>query len=286
MLEKRKFTDAGGRDMNKPIETGREAALQGARGFAMQERRRLIRSIVESQAQCNVADLARRFDVSAVTIRSDLAALADSGALVRVHGGALPPGDGEEVPINIKQTLFHTEKVRIAAAAAGLIQDGETVILDSGTTTAEIARQVRGLKLRSINVITNALNIAVLLANAHHVNLIIPGGVLRRKSWSLSGPQAEAALRDLQADRLFIGVDSLDPDIGLMTPHVLEAKLNALMIRIARQTVAVTDSSKLLRRNLSVIAPVEQVHLLITDRAAPAEAVAAIRSRGVEVRLV
>ncbi len=252
----------------------------------MQERRRLIRAQVELQAQGNVADLARRFSVSTVTIRSDLASLAASGAIVRIHGGALPPGDSEEVPINVKQTLYHAEKARIAALAAAMILDGETIILDSGTTTAEIARQIRGLKLRSINVITNALNIAVLLANAHHVNLIIPGGVLRRKSWSLSGPQAEQALRDLQADRLFLGVDSLDPEIGLMTPHVLEAKLNALMIRISRQTVAVTDSSKLLRRNLSVIAPVEQVHLLITDRDAPPEAVAAIRSRGVEVRLV
>lgn len=264
----------------------REEPENGVRGLAMQERRRCIRALVSSQAQCSVAELARRFEVSAVTIRSDLAALADSGALVRIHGGALPPGESEEVPITVKQTLYHAEKVRIAAAAASLIQDGETVILDSGTTTAEIARQIRGLKLRSINVITNALNIAALLANAHHVNLIIPGGVLRRKSWSLSGPQAEQALRALQADRLFLGVDSLDPDIGLMTPHVLEAKLNALMIRIARQTVAVTDSSKLLRRNLSVIAPVEEVHLLITDQAAAPEAVAAIRARGVEVRLV
>ncbi len=198
-----------------------------ARGVAKTERRRLIRSLVESQSQGSVADLARRFKVSEVTIRSDLAALADIGALVRIHGGALPPGESEELPITVKQTLYHAEKVRIAAAAAGLIQDGETVILDSGTTTAEIARQIRGLKLRAINVVTNALNIAVLLANAHHVNLIIPGGVLRRKSWSLSGPQAEQALGELQADRLFLGVDSLDPEIGLMTPYVLEAKLNA-----------------------------------------------------------
>lgn len=256
------------------------------RGLAKEQRRRVIRDLVESNAQGNVAELARRFSVSEVTIRSDLAALADIGALVRVHGGALPPGDSDELPITVKQTLYHAEKVRIAAAAAGLIQDGETILLDSGTTTAEIARQIRGLKLRALNVITNALNIAVLLANAHHVNLIIPGGILRRKSWSLAGPQAEAALRDLQADRLFLGVDSLDPEIGLMTPHVLEAKLNALMIRIARQTVAVSDSSKLLRRNLSVIAPVEQVHVLITDRAAAPDAVAAIRARGVDVRLV
>ena len=100
---------------------GSNADQHGARGFAMQERRRLIRSLIESQAQCGVADLARRCDVSAVTIRSDLAALAERGALVRIHGGALPPGEGEEVPINIKQTLYHAEKVRIAAAATGLI---------------------------------------------------------------------------------------------------------------------------------------------------------------------
>jgi DeoR family transcriptional regulator of aga operon len=257
-----------------------------ARGFAKEERRRLIRALIDTQSQSSVADLARRFKVSEVTIRSDLAALADIGALVRVHGGALPPGEGDELPITVKQTLYHAEKVRIATAAAGLIRDGETVILDSGTTTAEIARQIRGLKFRTLNVITNALNIAVLLANAHHVNLIIPGGVLRRKSWSLSGPSAERALGDLQADRLFLGVDSLDPEVGLMTPYVLEARLNAMMIHIARQTVAVTDSSKLFRRNLSVIAPVEQVHLLITDRVAAPDAVAAIRARGVEVRLV
>jgi DeoR family transcriptional regulator of aga operon len=270
----------------KPMSTSTNQEPDGGRGLAKEQRRRVIRSLIESNSQGNVAELARRFGVSEVTIRSDLSALAQIGALVRVHGGALPPGDSEDLPITVKQTLYHAEKVRIATAAAALIQDGETVLLDSGTTTAEIARQIRGLKLRSLNVITNALNIAVLLANAHHVNLIIPGGMLRRKSWSLAGPQAEQALRDLQADRLFLGVDSLDPEIGLMTPHVLEAKLNALMIRIARQTVAVTDSSKLLRRNLSVIAPVEQVHLLITDSAAAPDAVAAIRARGVEVRLV
>ncbi len=257
-----------------------------ARGLAMEERRRRIRTLIEQQAQGTVAELARDFGVSAVTIRTDLTALEDLGALVRTHGGALPRGDSDELPIDVKQTLHRAEKVRIAAAAAELIRDGETLILDSGTTTAEIAKQIRGLRLSSINVITNALNIAALLANAPHVNLVIPGGVLRQKSWSLSGPQAERALSELQADHLFLGVDSLDPDIGLMTPYVLEAQLNAQMIRIARQVIAVTDSSKLLRRNLSVIAPVEQVHLLITDEAAPAACVEAIRARGVEVRLV
>ena len=252
----------------------------------MAERRRRIRTLIEANTQGSVADLAQQFGVSAVTIRTDLAALEQAGAVVRTHGGALPRGDGDELPIDVKQTLNRAEKIRIAAAAVELIRDGDTVILDSGTTTAEVAKQIRTLKVASINVITNALNVAVLLANAAHVNVIIPGGVLRQKSWSLSGPQAELALSTLQADLLFLGVDSLDPEVGLMTPYVLEAQLNAQMIRIARKVVAVTDSSKLLRRSLSVIAPVDQVDLLITDRAANEQCVDAIRARGVEVRLV
>jgi DeoR family transcriptional regulator of aga operon len=255
-------------------------------GLAMPERRRQIRALIQQNTQGSVAELATRFGVSAVTIRGDLAALEHMGAVVRTHGGALPRSDSDELPIDVKQTLNRAEKVRIASAALELIRGGETIILDSGTTTAEIAKQLRTLKLPSINVITNALNIAVLLANSPHVNVIMPGGILRQKSWSLSGPQAEQALSTLQADVLFLGVDSLDPEIGLMTPYPLEAQMNAQMIRIARQVVAVTDSSKLLRRNLSVIAPVDQVDILITDHRADASCVEAIRGKGVEVRLV
>ena len=265
--------------------TAGRRASKGA-GIAMEERRRRIRSLVEKNTQGSVTELANQFGVSAVTIRGDLAALEHMGALVRTHGGALPRGDNDELPIDVKQTLNRAEKVRIARAAIELIHGGETIILDSGTTTAEIAKQIRTLKIPSINVITNALNIAVLLANSPHVNVIMPGGVLRQKSWSLSGPQAEHALSALQADVLFLGVDSLDPEIGLMTPYLLEAQLNAQMIRIARKVVAVTDSSKLSRRSLSVIAPVEQVDLLITDSAADMKCIDAIKARGVEVKLV
>lgn len=176
--------------------------------------------------------------------------------------------------------------MRIAQAALALIQDGETIILDSGTTTAEIARALRKADLRSINVITNALNVAALLMDVPSVRLIVPGGILRRESNSLSGPMAEAALVNLQADRLYLGADGLDPEIGVMTPHLQEAELNAKMIRISRHVVVVADSSKLLRRNISLIAKVEQIHMLITDRAAPGQAVDELRLRGVEVQLV
>lgn len=255
-------------------------------GLLIEERRRRICDLVREHGRVTVEDLSKRFDTSVVTIRLDLAALEAAGALTRARGGALARREDDDLPIVIKQTLHHAEKIRIAKAAATLINDGETIVLDSGTTTAEIARQIRTLGLKSINVITNALNIAMLLSDVPAVRLIMLGGVLRQESNSLSGYMAESAITSLQADRLFLGVDGLDPEVGLMTPHLAEAQLNAKMIQISRQVVAVTDSSKLLRRNVSVIAKVDQLHILITDTAARLDVVEDLRRRGVDVRLV
>jgi DeoR family transcriptional regulator, aga operon transcriptional repressor len=254
-------------------------------GLLVAERRHRIVELLREHGKVTVEALAARFATSAVTIRTDLAALEAGGALERTHGGALLRREDDDQPIAVKQTLHHAEKVRIAKVAAGLIQDGETIILDSGTTTAEIAKQIRKLEVHSINVITNALNIASLLADVPAVRLIMPGGILRPESKSLSGHIAEAALANLQADRLFLGADGLDPEIGVMTPHLPEAQLNAKMIEISRQVIAVADSSKLMRRNISLIARVEQLHMLITDTGANPDVIAELQRRGVEVRL-
>jgi DeoR family transcriptional regulator, aga operon transcriptional repressor len=254
-------------------------------GLLVAERRHRIVELLQAHGKVTVEALATRFATSAVTIRTDLAALEGGGVLERTHGGALLRRDDDDQPLTVKRTLHHAEKVRIAKVAASLIREGETVILDSGTTTAEIARQIRRLEVGPINVITNALNIAVLLNDVPFVRLIMPGGILRPESNSLSGHMAEAALADLQADRLFLGADGLDPERGVMTPHLAEAQLNAKMIAIARQVIAVADSSKLLRRNISLIARVEQLHMLITDSGANPEVVAELERRGVEVRL-
>jgi DeoR family transcriptional regulator, aga operon transcriptional repressor len=254
-------------------------------GLLVAERRHRIVELLREHGKVTVEALAVRFATSAVTIRTDLAALEANDALERTHGGALRRQDDDDQPIKVKRTLHHAEKVRIAKAAAALIQDGETVILDSGTTTAEIAKQIRKLEVQSINVITNALNIAALLTDVPAVRLIMPGGILRPESNSLSGHMAEAALANLQADRLFLGADGLDPERGVMTPHLPEAQLNAKMIEISRQVIVVADSSKLMRRNISLIARVEQLHMIITDAGADPDVVAELRRRGVEVRL-
>jgi DeoR family transcriptional regulator of aga operon len=255
-------------------------------GLLVDERRRRICDLLHERGRVTVNALAERFDTSEVTIRHDLAALEAAGALDRTRGGALTRRENDDLPIRVKQTLRHAEKVRIARAAAALIRDGETIILDSGTTTAELARQIRTLNVKSINVITNALNIAMLLSDVPTVRLIMLGGILRQESHSLAGHMAEKALDNLQADRLFLGADGLDPEIGLMTPHLPEAQLNARMIEISRQVVTVADASKLMRRNVCVIAKVDQLDLLITDTSAQPEVVAELRRRGVEVQLV
>lgn len=253
-------------------------------GLLVGERRRRICELLRAEGRVRVEALATRFGTSVVTIRADLTTLEAAGALTRTHGGALNVPDDQ--PLSVKELQHRSEKLRIAEAAAELISEGETIILDSGTTTAEIARRIRTLPLKSINVITNALNIAALLIDVPSVRLIMPGGILRRESNSLSGPIAEGGLATLQASRLYLGADGIDPQLGIMTPHLAEAELNAKMIAMSAQVVVVADASKFARRNISLIARLEQVHMLITDRGAPAQAVEQLRQQGVAVRLV
>jgi DeoR family transcriptional regulator of aga operon len=251
----------------------------------VEERRRRILDLLDEEDRVTVEDLVERFDVSAVTIRGDLDALAGGGSLVRSHGGALKPPEGD-VRIAVKETLNHREKVRIGHAAARLIRRGDTIILDSGTTTAEIAKQIKSLKLDSLTVVTNGLNVAMHLADLPHVRLVVIGGLMRHMSYSTVGPQAAQMLSGLTADHLFLGVDGLDPEVGLTTPDVLEAQLNSLMIRIAREVTVVADSSKFSKRSLSVIAGIDDVRRVITDHKADPQMVSTLRERGIDVMLV
>lgn len=257
------------------------------RRLLVEERRRRVLEILEKQETVTVEELVKLFDVSSVTVRGDLEALSDAGLLVRSHGGALRRSDVlRDVPIKVKESLHHEEKVRIAERASQMIKEDETILLDSGTTTLEIARQIRRLGLRSLTVITNALNIASELATLPQLRVIMLGGILRHVSQSFVGPQAEQTLRGMNADRAFIGVDGLDPEYGLSTPDVLEAQLTALMMSVAKQVVVVADASKFGRRSLSVIGRLEPGYTVITDEGVGKEMRAALRARKVELVLV
>lgn len=252
-----------------------------------EERRRRIAAWVNRNGSATVNELARKFRVSTVTLRSDLHALQRSGAIERSHGGALPAAGVTmaETPLSVKRGRQHAQKVRIAHAAVAMIRDGETIVLDSGSTTFEIARLVRRLPLRSLTVVTNALNIAQELVRGAppHIRVLMLGGVLRPLSHSMVGTDAERTLARLAADRLFLGADAIDLETGVSTADPTEARLNACMVAIARRTIVLADASKFGRRSLSPIAPLQSVHCVVTDRQAPRELVLAFRERGLEV---
>jgi len=253
----------------------------------VEERRRLIVEQVERAGRATVEELAARFKISPVTIRADLEALARNAAIVRSHGGALPaPAHAVDTPLSIKETRHHAQKRLIGQAAARLVEDGQTIILDSGSTTIEIARALRQRKWSELTVITNGLHIALELGAIPAIRVMMLGGLLRASSQSLVGSGAEQMLAQLSADRLFLGVDGIDPEIGVTTPDPQEATLNALMIRVSREVVGVFDSSKFGQRSLSVIAPLSGLHKVISDTAAAPEYVEALESAGVRVTLV
>src|SRR5947208_16402350 len=194
-------------------------------------RRREILEAVEETGQVTIHDVVRRFSVSAVTARSDLDALSANGVILRSHGGAVRYEPTQDYPLKLKATLHRSEKSRIGQAAAQLVRPNETIILDSGTTTAEIAKNLKRSKVK-FTVVTSALNIANELADAPEISLIMLGGLLRTVSYSFVGPQAEAMLRDLHPDGLFLEVDGLALATGPFTTDVLEAPLDGLVLKI------------------------------------------------------
>jgi DeoR family transcriptional regulator of aga operon len=250
-----------------------------------EERRRLIVEILNQDGRVLVGDLAKQFRTSQVTIRKDLDILQGQGRIHRTHGGALPARESalEDPTLREKEKLHRKEKLQIAAAAARMVKEGQVVVLDSGTTTTAIARALR--RFESLTIITNAVNIAAELSGSS-LEVILTGGTLRKNSFSLVGPIAEETLRRLNADILFLGVDGFDMHHGLSTPNLLEAKVNRVMMEVARIAVAVCDSSKFGRRSLSSIAPPSAVHRLITDRGISKSDLAALKKAGIQVTLV
>jgi len=258
------------------------ASPKGSR-FLREERRRTILELLDRNERVTVDELVEKFGVTAVTVRSDLDGLSKMGAIVRSHGGAVKRIDNApDFPLRFKEILHREEKERIAAAVVDLIHPGETIILDSGTTTAEIAREIR-LRKTSLTVITNALNVAVELSASPNAAVVMLGGILRPMSLSMVGPQAERSLQELAADQLFLGVDGIAPEVGFFTPDIVEAQLNSIMLKVSRTVTIVADFSKFQRRSLSPIGTMSQVHRVVTDDKIDNAARRSLEESGIEV---
>jgi len=244
-------------------------------------RQQILQQLLE-QGSVQVADLVGRYGVSAVTIRTDLGHFEEQGLATRTHGGATlvrtPP---QEQDIHEKDALNLPLKESIGARAAQLVQAGDNIIIDSGSTTMTLARHLRGH--RDVTVMTNGLNIAWELANAAGVNVLLTGGQLRKQSLSLQGSQAEASLNPYSFDTLFLGVDGLDLQFGLTTHDEAEARLNHRMVERARRIVVLTDASKFGRVSLHRIAYLDQIHAVITDAGIDEATREGLQRRGIDV---
>ena len=246
------------------------------------QRRVLILEKLEEKGQVDVISLSKDLMVSAVTIRNDLKRLEQKNVIIRARGGAIKVDRvGMDFALTDKNKQNYDQKKRIGKAAANLIEEGDTIILDSGTTTMEIAKNIS--TIAELTVITNALNIANQLAEHPKANVIIPGGFLRKNSLSLIGATAEESFKNYFCDKLFLAVDGFSAMHGLSTPNVEEAHLNRIMMSISKQVIVVTDSSKFHKRSFAFITHISEIDILITDSGIPSEDQKKLESAGVKV---
>jgi DeoR family transcriptional regulator of aga operon len=237
--------------------------------------------------QVFVNELSKEFVVSEVTIRNDLEKLESKNLLIRARGGAMSTVQvvSQDLQSGEMHRLNMPEKAKIGKAAAKLIKDSDTVIIDSGTTTLEVVKNLAAA-LNNVTIISNALNIANQLVSSPNINLIIPGGMLRKNSVSLIGPLAEKSFKNFYVDKLFLGVDGFDTMHGISTTNIEKASLNQIMIDVARVVIVVTDSSKFLRKSLAFICKPDRIDTVITDSGILADDKKRLEDAGVHVIIV
>jgi DeoR family transcriptional regulator of aga operon len=240
--------------------------------------------MLSDKGEVFVEALSEKFGVSEVTIRNDLDQLEQKNMLLRARGGAIKlemGGVAIDQRVADKNRINFPEKSRIGKVAAQLVTESDTIIIDSGSTTAEMVRALPDFQ--DLTVITNAINIANQLIVRPNINVIIPGGYLRKNSLSLVGPLAEKSLRNFNVDKAFLGVDGFDTKNGIYTPNVEEARLNEIMIEISREVILLADSSKFSKRSFAFICTIAQIDKVITDNGIKAEDKQRLADAGVEV---
>ena len=247
-------------------------------------RRERIVALLRKQGSVQIPALAQMFGVSTQTLRKDLAFLDSKRICTRSTGGAILYSSAVSVtedPIDVKRTRFADEKVRIGKRAAKLIADGDSVLLDSGTTTLQVARHIN--VTGSLVVVTNDVGIMNELITRESVQLVCLGGSLRRKNLSFYGAQTERALQDLHVDKLFLAADGFHIEKGITTHFEPEVLLNRRMCQAAREIIVVADSSKFGRTCLHKILEPQRISKLVTDAGIPGDVREALTRSGVEV---
>ncbi|WP_127588395.1 DeoR/GlpR family DNA-binding transcription regulator [Paenibacillus koleovorans] len=249
------------------------------------ERKFRIVDYVRQHRVATISQLAQQFDVHDATIRRDLEELEQKGLVKRTHGGVtIDQWTHDEPSFQERAVQQLDQKMRIGKMAASLVQDGEHIIIDSGTTTLHLAKHL--VHRSNITVVTNDMNIAMELRDAPGVKVIMTGGELYPSSFMFNGMFTEHVLKSLHVQKAFIGTPVIHPKYGLMHPEAQLVPTKQGMIAAAEQIIVVADDSKLGCLSLHTVAPIGAVHTLITGEGASEAAVGPFRDSGVEVILV
>lgn len=248
------------------------------------ERRSQIARLLQQHGTVRVAALSEMFEVTEETIRRDLEELEKEGILKRTYGGAISRrGTGIELPFAAREEKNREEKLKIARAAAALLDDGDTIILDASTTALFVARHLPTTP--RLTVVTNSVRVVLELAAHPNVTVIGIGGQLRERSLSFVGPQAERALAAYHVDKAFLSCKGLTLAEGMTDSNELEVELKKRMVEAAAAVIAIVDSSKLGYVAFARICPLDQIARLITDDAADPALLARIEEMGTPITL-
>jgi DeoR/GlpR family transcriptional regulator of sugar metabolism len=244
--------------------------------LARQRQERILETL-RASGGVRVSDLTEELRVSYMTVRRDLDALAERGLIDKVHGGATisTQRSADEPGFEAKSMREQPEKQAIAAEAARLVRPGTAIGMTAGTTTWALARYLRDIP--NLTVVTNSIPVAEVMRHSERTDLsIVLTGGLRTPSDALVGPVADAAVRAMHVDILFMGVHGMEPRAGLTTPNLLEAETNRALVRCAQQLVVVADHTKWGIVGLSTIAELGEADVLVTDDGLAEEARAAL----------
>ena len=246
-----------------------------------EERREYILNLVNKTGSVNSIDIAKILNISETTIRRDLNKLFKKGLVKRTYGGAIDIDSvGHELKFEVQKEKFISEKKKIALAAAELVEDGDVILIEAGTTGYQTALNIKNK--RQLTIITNSCDIAILVGkNSPHYNIILSGGILSTLTHSLVGPIADWAFNNINVDKAFIGISGIDIKKGITSVDLAEAQTKKNIMKSAKHVIALCDHSKIGHIAMNFVAPIKSINIFITDSEADKDFLKKIRELGI-----
>lgn len=258
--------------------------------MSQQQRLNALLELVIVRGSVSIQEIVGELNVSAATARRDLNSLADQGLVTRIHGGGMALGSGYELPLQYKIPRNAAAKVAIAKTVAGMVNFGDVIGVNGGTTTSEVSRVlgrsghlVGSRDEAGVTIVTNALNIAFELSIRPHVKIVVTGGVARRQSYELVGPLVGDTINNLALDIAILGVDGLSAEYGATTIHEGEAEVGRQLASVAKRVIVVADASKIGKSTFARICELQKIDTLVTSAPVVGDTRDALAKSGVEV---